>query len=61
MPWLGIPASVAAAYLAAKHEGTRAWTGFSVVLWTLVSFVILGAIGAAFGLLIALVKVALTP
>lgn len=56
MPWLGIPASVAAAYIAAKYEGSRLWTGVSVVAWTLVSFVILGALGLVFGYGIALLK-----
>jgi hypothetical protein len=57
MPWLGVPASVAAAYLAAKYEGTRLWTGLSVVLWTIISLVILGALSLLLALPIALVKV----
>jgi hypothetical protein len=61
MPWLGIPASVAAAYVAAKYEDTRIWTGFSVVLWTLVSVVILGALALLLALPIAAAKVLLTP
>lgn len=56
MPWLGIPASVAAAYVAAKYEGSRLWTGLSVVVWSLVCFLILGALSLVFGYGIALLK-----
>lgn len=61
MPWLGLPAWMLAAYLGAKFEGSRLWTAFSVFCWTVVSLLILGAIGLAFGFLIAVARVALTP
>jgi hypothetical protein len=61
MPWLGIPASVVAAYWAVKYEGSRLWTGLSVLCWSVVSFVILGALAFLLALPIALAKVLLAP
>lgn len=56
MPWLGIPAIAMSAYLAVKYEGSRLWTGLSVVVWSLVCFLILGALSLVFGYGIALLK-----
>ena len=52
MPWLGVPAAFAAAYLAVKAEGSTAWTALSVACWSLVAFVILGSLSLVFGFLI---------
>jgi len=56
-PWLGLFLVVpVAAYLAVKGEGSRIWTALSAACWTIVSIVILGALGLLFGLGIAALK-----
>lgn len=59
--WLGLPASVIAAYLGAKGEGSRLWTALSVVCWTLVALVILAALSLPMAFLIAAARIALAP
>jgi hypothetical protein len=57
----GIPVAALAAYLAAKYEGSRPWTALSVLCWSVVSFVILGALSLLLALPIAAAKVLLAP
>ena len=52
----GIPAVILAAYLAVKREGTGLWTAISVICWTCVSIIILGALALALGFGIALLR-----
>jgi hypothetical protein len=57
----GISAAALAAYIAAKWEGSRFWTAFSVVCWSIVSLVILAVVAFLLALPIAAVKLLLTP
>lgn len=52
MPWLGIPATVLAAYLAVKAEGSTPWMWLSMAVWSVVALVILGSLSLGFAYLI---------
>lgn len=56
MPWLGIPASLIAAYLAVKAEGSAPWMWLSTSLWTVIALVILGCLALVPALLIVGLK-----